>query len=80
MGDLDSIWDEETRALHWAIRNMPPAPEHVKKAQQGVADLWSRIKSEPFRPLTRDEKRLDRHYKAVHEAYVADVVEAYRNR
>jgi hypothetical protein len=71
--------DEELRALYWAMHHLPPAPEHVEKASRGQSDLWHRIKSEPYRPLTRDEKRLDQHYQAVRDAYVAEVVEAFRN-
>lgn len=71
--------DEELAALHWAMHHRPP-PEHVMKAHQAQADLWTRIKSEPYRPLTRDEKRLDRRYQSIHDTYVADVLDAYRDR
>lgn len=77
--DVPLEWDDELRALWWATRHLPP-PEPVRKASQAQSDLWERVKRDHYRPLTRDEKRLQRRYKAVHDAYVADAVQAYHNR
>jgi hypothetical protein len=79
MGDLDLTEVEELHALYWA-RDHLPEPEHVEKARRAQDDLWYKIMSQRYRPRTRNEKRLDRHYQAVQDAYVAEVLEAYRNR
>jgi hypothetical protein len=72
-----------TTALLWAASHpdrVPEPPAKAIKAQHGQHALRARLAAEGHRPPTRDEKRLQRHYEAVLDAYEAQVVEVFRNR
>jgi hypothetical protein len=78
----DTEGDEVTTALLWATRHpdrLPDPPTEVVNAQAGKRALLAKIATQRRGP-TRDQRRLEAHYKAVLDAYEARVVEVYRNR
>jgi len=81
--DTEGTDDEVTTALLWATRHpdrLPDPPDQALKAQHGRDALRARLAADGHRAMTRDERRLASHYKAVLGAWEAQVVEVYRTR
>jgi hypothetical protein len=81
--DTEGNDDEVMAALLWATGHpdrLPDPPDTALKAQHGREALRARLAADGHRAMTRDERRLEGHYKAALAAWEAQVVEVYRNR
>ncbi len=70
--------DEVLAAAYWRHESgdFDPPPDEVVRAEKALTDLYRR--TDPVRPLSRDDSRLRQRYAATIDAHKADQVARWR--